>query len=121
MKKTASILIIIVIFIIFGFYVYNSKREYYEKHIEFYDKNFSEEVKKITEGRGTKIYYNSNEYFYTFFCEDEYKIDRDLKVGDIIVKKTDTLEVCRNSMDNIILTSKVIKPKKSYFEYFFYF
>lgn len=121
MKKIASALIIIVIFLIFGFNVYNSKKEYYEKHVGFYNKNFSGEVKKITEGRGTIIYYNSNEYFYTFFCEDEYKIDEYIKVGDIVVKKTGTLEVCRNNTDNIIITSKVIKPEKSYFKYFFSF
>ncbi len=118
-KKIIGSLIIIVIIIIFGFNIYNSKSEYYKKHIEFYNKKFSSEVNKIVEGRGTKIYYNTNDYFYTFFCEKEYKMDEIIKFGDILVKKKDTLEVCRNSINNIIFSTKVIKPKKTYFEYFF--
>lgn len=119
MKKVVSSLLIVLILLIFGFNIYNSKREYYKEQVEFYNKNFSGVVKDICEGRGTKIYYSSNEYFYTFFCEDEYKLDENVKVGDIVIKEFETLEICRNKRDNVIISSNVMKPEKSYFEFFF--
>ncbi|KFF15772.1 hypothetical protein IW20_12775 [Flavobacterium hydatis] len=118
MKKAITLFVLVLIAFIFGFNIYNSKKELYQKHLEFYNKNFTAEVEKIYEGRGTKIYYSPNIFFYNNYCEDEYKLKETIKVGDIIVKKAEILEVYRKDKSNKIITCKVINPGKSYFQYF---
>jgi|694.fasta_scaffold18069_3 hypothetical protein len=119
MKKKIAFSIIPIILLLFIFNVYNSKKEFYLKQNEFYDQIFTSEVTKIIEGRGTKIYYNSNEYFYSDYCEDEYKLEKIIKVGDILEKKTGILEVYRGGKNNKLINCKVVKPKKTYFQNFF--
>ena len=119
MKKKIAFSIIPIVLLLFIFNVYNSKKEFYLKQNEFYDQIFTSEVTKIIEGRGTKIYYNSNEYFYSDYCEDEYKLEKIIKVGDILEKKTGILEVYRGDKNNMLINCKVIKPKKTYFQIFF--
>lgn len=70
-KNTENIMkkiILLVIILIFCFVIYNSKKDFYEKSEEFYRKSFSGEIKKIIEGRGTKVYYENDSYFY----EEDY-------------------------------------------------
>ena len=114
MKK---IIPIIFILSIFCFVVYNSKTEYYEKSKEFYSKTFSGEIIKITEGRGNKIYYESDKYFYSSECEN-----LEIKVGDLVRKNINEIIVLRkNSNGEYIEIGKeqIKKPSKSYFNYFF--
>lgn len=121
MKKAIGFLIIIIIFSLFTFNVYNSKNEFYLKQNEFYNQIFNSQVTKIIEGRGTKIFYNSSEYFYSDYCEDEYKLEELIKVGDILEKKIGILEVYRGDKNYKIITCRIIKPEKSYFQNFFGF
>jgi hypothetical protein len=100
--------VLLIIVSIFSFAVYNSKSEFYRKHNEFYNQIFTAQVTKIVEGRGTKIFYNSNNYFYSDYCEEEYKLEKLIKVGDVIRKKTGILEIYREDFQ--IISCKVIKP-----------
>lgn len=121
MKKIIALLVVILIIIIFIFNVYNSKNEFYLKQNEFYNQIFTSQVVKIIEGRGTKIFYNSSDYFYSDYCEDEYKLEELIKVGDVLEKKIGILEVYRGDKSNRIIICRVIKPEKSYFQNFFGF
>lgn len=112
MKKVIVLLVIVIIIFIFN--VYNSKNE-------FYNQIFTSQVVKIIEGRGTKIFYNSSDYFYSDYCEDEYKLEELIKVGDVLEKKIGILEVYRGDKNNRIIICRVIKPEKSYFQNFFTF
>jgi hypothetical protein len=108
-----------IIFLIFSFFIYNSKTKYYEKSKEFHAGNFNGEIEKIVEGRGTKIYYENEKYFY---LEDYDGVK--LLVGDIIRKNNNEISVLRkNSKDEYIEigNGKSLEPKKSYFKYFFDF
>ena len=113
MKKIFSILIIF----IFCFFVYNSKTENYNKSKEFYLNNFNAEIKKIEEGRGIKIYYENEKYFY----ESDYEGVK-LKVGDMIIKSESKIIVRRKNSNgeySEIGIGKSKKPKENYFTYFF--
>ena len=107
MKKIIFSLLLLIIVSIFSFAVYNSKSEFYHKHNEFYNQIFTAQVTKIVEGRGTKIFYGSNNYFYSDYCEEEYKLEKLIKVGDVIRKKTGILEIYREDFQ--IISCKVIK------------
>jgi hypothetical protein len=107
----------IVIILIFFFTVLNSKTDNYEKSKEFHLKYFSGEIEKIIEGRGTKIYYDNDNFFY----EDDYEGIK-LLVGDLIRKNGSEITIIRknNNGDYVeIGKGKSIEPKKSYFDYFF--
>ena len=106
-----------IIFIIFGFFFYNSKTDDYEKSKEFYNKTFSGKIEKIVEGRGTRIYYGDQNYFYLSNYEGI-----ELLVGDIIQKNNSKISILRKNSKNEYLeigNGKSLEPKKSYFEYFF--
>jgi hypothetical protein len=112
MRKAIPVILVISLFC---FMVYNSKTEYYEKSKEFYKSTFSGEILKITKGRGNKIYYENDKYFYD--------IDGlDIKVGDVVRKSIDEIIVMRKSSNGeyVEVEKEIIKePSKSYFNYFF--
>jgi hypothetical protein len=114
MKK---IILPIIIITLFCFMVYNSKTEDYEKSKEFNKNYFTAEIEKIVEGRGTKVYYENNKYFY----EDDFEGIK-LKVGDVIRKSENEIIIMRkNSKGEYIEAGKgkSKEPSKSYFNYFF--
>jgi hypothetical protein len=107
----------IIVISIFCFMVYNSKTEYYEKSIEFSKSTFSEEILKITEERGNKIYYENDKYFYDSNCQG-----LEIKVGDVVRKSINEIIVMRkNSNGEYVEVGKEIikEPSKRYFNYFF--
>jgi hypothetical protein len=116
-KLMRKVLPPIILFCVFCILVYNSGTEYYEKSREFHKNYFSGEILKIKEGRGTKIYYESDKYFY----EGDFEGIK-LKVGDII-RKNDTVVIVmrRNSRGEYVEVGigRSKEPKKSYFNYFF--
>ncbi|MEW5677243.1 hypothetical protein ABGT15_13090 [Flavobacterium enshiense] len=114
MKK---IFLPIIITLIVFFLIYNSKTEYYEKSKEFHNSYFSSEIIKIEQARGTKIYYENDNFFY----ESDYKGVK-LMVNDVIRKSSDGITILRkNSKGKYIEIGKgkSIEPKISYFKYFF--
>lgn len=122
MKKTISIIAILTIISIFALFTYNSKRIDYNTNIEFYKSDFNGKIAQIIEGRGTKIYYNPKDYFYTDFCENAIDIEKIIRVGDVVKKKDSIIKFYRvdNDFNNTeIFSSKVIKPEDTYFSYFF--
>ena len=112
MRKAIPVILVISLFC---FMVYNSKTEYYEKSKEFYNSTSSGELFKITKGRGNKIYYENDKYFYD--------IDGlDIKVGDVVRKSIDEIIVMRKGSNGeyVEVEKEIIKePSKSYFNYFF--
>lgn len=107
---------------IFIFVTYNTKKQFYQEHKDFYKNDLNGVVVKIIETRGTKVYYDSIDFFYTDFCTDEYIVEESIKVGDIFKKKGEIIEFYRE--DNygkifVVINCKVIKPNDSYFLYFF--
>lgn len=107
----------VIVISIFCFMVYNSKTEYYEKSKEFYTNTFSGEILKITEGRGNKIYYENDKYFYDSNCEG-----LEIRVGDVVRKSISEIIVMRkDSIGEYVEVGKQIikEPSKSYFNYFF--
>ena len=113
MKK----IIPLVIILIFFFSVYNSGTAYYKKNKEFHSKYFSGEIEKIIEGRGTKIYYDRDNYFY----ESDYDGIK-LLVGDVIRKNGSEITISRKDINGNYVEigkGKSKEPKKSYFDYFF--
>jgi hypothetical protein len=119
-KKSENIMkkiILPIILSIFCFVVYNSKTEYYEKSKEFNQNSFSAEIEKIVEGRGTKVYYKNDSYFY----EEDYEGVK-LKVGDVIRKNNAQIIIMRKNSNGEYVEvgkGKSIEPSKSYFNYFF--
>ena len=100
--------------------IYNTKSSYYQNKVDFYEKNINGAVTKIKQTLGTKIYYNETDFFYLEQLEN-----KSLKVGDSINKKMDsdlTVFEKNESGQYIYLTKiKVMKPKSSYFKFFFGF
>ncbi|MFV8333548.1 hypothetical protein [Flavobacterium sp. GSP14] len=112
-----KIIPVIILFSILFSIIYNSKTEYYEKSKEFHKSYFSAEITKIKEYRGTKIYYDNDNYFY----ESDYDGIK-LKVGDVIRKNDAEIIVTRKNSSGEYVEigkGKSIKPSKSYFSYFF--
>jgi len=96
MKRAFQILIIPVVIIVFSFVVYNSKRDYYEADKDFYyNAYFNSEVAKIVDGRGTKIYYNDSDFFYTDALKDNLEVEQLIEIGDIVIKQDSVLEIFR--------------------------
>jgi len=117
MKKILSISIPIFIILVFALIVYASNRDFHIQHTKFYRSTFNSEVVKITEGRGTKIFYDNYHFFYTDFCQDNQEVENVIKVGDVVRKQDSILEIFReNSRKEMqrILTTKVGKPSKDF-------
>ncbi len=114
-----TIFSILILFSIFLFFVYNSGTEYYEKSIEFSRKNFSGEITKIVETRGTKVYYKDYDIENYFYLGDYSGVE--LLVGDVLRKRGDEITVMRKGNNNELFEvgkGKSLKPEKSYFTYF---
>lgn len=112
-----KIIPIVIIISIFCFVVYNSKSEYYEKSKEFKNSTFNGEILKITEGRGNKIYYENDKYFYDSECKD-----LEIKVGDVVRKSLSEIILMRKDLNgNYVEVGKEIitEQNESYFNYFF--
>ena len=124
MKKLFTIIPGLIIILIFASIVYNTKRDDYKLHQEFYNKYFNGRIVKIIEGRRNSpgIYYNSEDYFHSRFCENSSDIEEIIRVGDVVKKKDSIIKFYRvdedfNSVE--ILTCTVKKPADTYFSYFF--
>ncbi|RZJ71782.1 hypothetical protein [Flavobacterium sp.] len=117
MKKRIVFCVGVAVFGIFTVVVYNSKREFYEEKSNFYDLDFNGQITKITDGRATKIHYNTEDFFYTDFLENGVAAEETIKIGDVVKKQDSVLEVFRN--DKTILSLTVEKPEESYFSFFF--
>jgi len=89
--KVRIIFLAIALFII----IYNSKRSYYNKKVDFYNENINGVIIKIKETRGTKVYYGENEYFFL----EAYK-GVQLKEGDSISKSNQDIKIYRKSSIN---------------------
>ncbi|WP_108424998.1 hypothetical protein [Flagellimonas amoyensis] len=113
-KKIWGIIIVLVAFTL----IYNSKSSYYENKVAFYNNNVNGIIVDIKAARGTKVYYGESDFFYLEQLEE-----KEIKVGDSIVKKVDSeLTVYRKNKSGqfIYLTKiKVLRPKSSYFKFFF--
>jgi len=112
MKKIISICLVCILLVV----VYNSKRDYYDNHLYFYDNSFKGEVTFIEEARGTKIFIEDKLFFYSSFYTGPV-----IKVHDYVVKNGNSLRVFRKVANNeeIILEGIALKPESSYFKYFF--
>jgi hypothetical protein len=113
-KKVWGIVIVLVAFTL----IYNSKSSYYENKVDFYNNNINGIISDIKTTRGTKVRYGKSDFFYLEQLEK-----KEIKAGDSIVKKADSeLTVYRKNERGqfIYLTKiKVLKPKSSYFKFFF--
>jgi hypothetical protein len=92
--------------------IFFSKWSDYKNNVEFYKKEANISIKKIVETRGTKVYYNSEDFFYL----ETYKGDK-LEVGDSISKKNEKIEIFTNG--TLTGYGQIKKPKENYFLYFF--
>lgn len=108
MKKGIRIGIVLLFLIT----VYNSKSSDYVIGIEFFKKHLNAKVLEIKGSRGAKVYYSNDDFFYL----DMYR-GIPIKVGDYLVKVDSIVKIYRN--DKFIGTGEILKPKDSYFEYFF--
>lgn len=114
-KRILPVLLIIVACVL----IYTSKMSYYQNKVAFFEKDISGIVSKISEGRGTKVYYQESDFFYLEQC----KVNS-INIGDSLSKRRSSLKVFRKTgFDNFILfeEGKVLKPKSSYFNFFFGF
>lgn len=124
MKKKLTVIPGLIIFLIFASIVYNTKRDTYQLHKEFYNKDFNGSIVKIIEGRRNSpgIYYNSKDRFAPGFCQNSSDIEEVIRVGDVIKKKDSIIKFYRVDEDfnsTEIFSSTVIKPADTYFSYFF--
>lgn len=113
-KRIWKILLVIIALPII---IYFTKVDYDKKTIDFYEKDVNGIISKIKRTRGTKVYYNSSDFFYL-----EQLKDKTIKVGDSISKKgSDLLVFDKNSSGQYSFRNeiKVIKPKDSYFKFFY--
>jgi len=92
--------------------IFFSKWRTYKNNVEFYKKDINFSVIKITETRGTKVYYDKDNFFYF----DTYKGDK-FELGDSILKKNGKIKLYNKS--SLKGYGEIIKPKENYFEYFF--
>ncbi|MBF4491953.1 hypothetical protein IR010_05310 [Flavobacterium sp. MR2016-29] len=108
---------ILVIISILLFLIYNSKNEYYKKSKEFHEKTLNGEILEIAKSRGTKIYYDRNDFFY----QSDYE-GPELFVGDVIRKNGSEIMILRKDSKGDYIEvgkGKSVEPEKSYFNYFF--
>jgi hypothetical protein len=92
--------------------IFFSKWSDYKNEVEFYKKDINISIKKIVEGRGTKVYYSEKNFFYL----STYKGSK-FEVGDSISKKKHKIELYTNGA--LTGFGQIRKPKENYFEYFF--
>ena len=92
--------------------IFFSKWYDYKNDVEFYKKNVDSTILDIRTNRGTKVYYNSEDFFYL----DTYLGDK-LEVGDSISKKNEKIEIFTNG--TLTGYGQIKKPKENYFIYFF--
>jgi len=113
-KKVWGIVIVLIAFTL----IYNSKSSYYENKVSFYNNEVTGVITHINTTRGTKVFYGESDYFYLDQLEE-----KNIKVGDSIIKKVDSdLNVYRKNESgkfNYLTKIKVLKPKGSYFKFFF--
>jgi hypothetical protein len=118
MSRKQILLRIIPLVVIVFLLIFNSKRGFYNKWLEFYGNDINAIINKIERTRGTKIHYGKEDYFYL----ENYK-GVPLKKGDSIKKSGQEIRVYRKDTDGsdykLIGTGAPLKPKKSYFAYFF--
>ena len=118
MSRNQILLRIIPLGVILFLFIYNSKRSFYNNGVRFYENEINSIISKIERTRGTKVYYGEEDYFYL----EDYK-GVSLKINDSIKKVGQQIWVYRKSTDvsdyKLIGTGEPIKPKKSYFAYFF--
>ena len=115
MFKKRILLILIILSV--GVLIYTSKMSYYQNKVNFFEKNINGVVSKISEGRGTKVYYSESDFFYLEQCQVN-----SIKVGDSLSKSRSVIKVFRKTESEnfgIIEEEKVLKPKNSYFNFFF--
>jgi hypothetical protein len=113
-NRKISIVIFGVLFLIV---IYNTKRSDYVNDLNFYKKDIQVEILDIIQTRGIKVYYTKDDFFYL----DIYK-GVPLEKGDVLKKVGSIVTVYRENKNHsveIAGTGEIIKPKDSYFEYFF--
>ncbi|WP_157208530.1 hypothetical protein [Mariniflexile maritimum] len=120
MKRKQILLRVIPAFIFVFLFAYISKQEDYNKWITFYKDDINAIISKIERTRGTKVYYGDKEEVY-FYLEDYKGVP--LKEGDSINKVNQEIEVYRKEINGgdfkYIGKGVPLKPKNSYFAYFF--
>ncbi|MFL1897264.1 hypothetical protein ACJRPK_16290 [Aquimarina sp. 2-A2] len=107
----------IIIILIFFALIYNSKKEYYSNKVKFFDKKMGGVILDIKEGRGTKVYYAKEDFFYLEQLES-----KSIMIGDSLIKNGTELSVYRkNGGEKFMFLKKesIIKPNDSYFKFFF--
>ena len=113
-KKVWGIVIVLIAFT----FIYNSKSSYYENKVAFYNGNVNGIIAEIKTTRGTKVHYGESDFFYLEQLEE-----KEIKIGDSIIKRDNSeLTVYRkNESGQFIYLNKikVLKPKSSYFKFFF--
>ena len=115
-KNLRKIWAVLIVFIFFGF-IYNSKREFYENNVAFYNKNLNGNILKIVNGRGTKVYYSAENYFYLDF----YKGIK-LEDGNSFQKTDNDLKIYKKTTDGKLIfkgVGEMEKPQETYFKFFF--
>jgi hypothetical protein len=100
-------------------FAFISKIESYKKGVDFYEDEINAIISKIKRTRGTKVHYGDKEdYFYL----EDYKGVL-LKEGDSISKVNQVIKVYRKDINGgefkYIGKGSALKPKSSYFMYFF--
>jgi hypothetical protein len=91
------------------------KREYYENHQKFYNEYIVDaEIVKVVEGRGTKVYYSNDDFFYLESCRN-----LELREGDFMRKRDTIINVYRteNNKDVLVSSGVIPKPPKTYLDY----
>lgn len=119
MRKRIAFIWRIILILIFLTLVYNSKRDYYDNHIDFFEKSCSGQIVDIKTGRGTKVFYNKNDFFYL----ESYK-GVALEKGDSFQKLGSELTVFEKSKSRKIIfkgSGMIIMPEENYFKFFFKF
>ncbi len=112
-KKVIPVIVVTVALVL----VYNSKRGYYQNKIDFYNSTLDIKILKIKDARGTKVYYSEKDFFYLESCEGI-----ELYSGDSISKVGNMIKVFRSKTGKGYVLSesgKAVKPKDSYFNFFF--
>jgi len=94
--------------------VFSSKYSDYRQRVKFHNENISKKIVRIKEGRGTKVYFDDENYFFL----DSYK-GPPLAIGDFVIKDGTKISVFRGS-DNSSFSGILVPPPETYFEFFFF-
>ena len=117
MKKNLGKFFAVLIFLIFCGVIYNSKRELYKNNVDFYSRDFDGNILKIVNGRGTKIYYSPENYFYL----DYYKGIK-LEEGNSFQKTGKDFKIYKKTSDGKLIfkgVGEMEKLQETYFKFFF--